>query len=237
MKKQQDLSVQAQQRQEQLLAGMRDELSGSTIELQALRQAVQESMGASRGKELHVVRRGRERLEAAKQRGQRHRTDATAARKHQRSAQQQLNALQKHTDKLSVDLIRKAAAANEALKVKASELEQEQLKALALEEQLKAAATQELDMEQQQRRHKELKHRYHVLNEARRAVQQQVQELEDQLEAMHVELDFGQACSDEDEGQDDDDDFEPETGAGAHVVTEQVATFALRSLQCGRHAC
>jgi len=219
---QQDFSVQAQQQQEQLLAGMQEELSSTTAELQVLRQAVQKSMGASHGKELDVVRRSKEKLEGAKQRAQQNRTDATASRQKQRSTQQQLDALQKRTDKLSTDLTHKAAAATEALKVKAAELEQEQIKARALEKQLMAAATQELDVKQRQRQYKELKHGYRIVNAARKAVQQQAQDLEDQLEAMHAELDFGQACSDEDEGQDDDADFEPDTGAGAQVMTELV---------------
>eukprot|EP00983_Pelagomonas_calceolata_P131757 1161807-Pelagomonas_calceolata.AAC.6 len=211
LKEQQGLSEQMQQRQQNLLADMQQEHARTTAELQVLRRAVQVCIGAPGGTELVAVDRSRE-----KERAQRQRAAATDAHRQQKAAEQRLGALQKTTDKLSASLTSKAAAANEALKVKAAELEQEQERARELEEQLEAAATQHLSLKQQQEQQQKLKERYRVLNKAHKAVQQQVKELQQDLAEMHLELDFGRQGGNE-EGL-DDEDFEPETGEGAHLM-------------------
>jgi len=166
LKEQQGLGEKHHQQQQDLLVDMQLEHARTNAELEALRRAVQECIGASMGKEVAAVKRSREKLEAAKKRGRQNREAATDARKQQQSAEQQLGALKKTTEKLSASLTNKAAAANEALKVKTAELEQEQDRARALEEQLEAAATQRLTLEQQQQQKEQLRERYRQMSAA-----------------------------------------------------------------------
>jgi hypothetical protein len=82
-----------------------------------------------------------------------------------RVAQQQLDALIKRIAKLSSSLTSKAVAASEALQVKAAELEEEQKRAQALEEQLTAAATQTLSMQQQKQQQQQVQDEPHGIEQ------------------------------------------------------------------------
>lgn len=194
------LAVATKAELERTLSEVQGELSSTSGELRALRQAAQRHLQAAAGEEQEAIRRAPLKLGNARQRQQAHKEAARLARTEQRSLEAQLAAM--------TALVEGAEAAEEGLRAKEEEVERQERKAAALEEELEAASAQCISLEQQQQQHNSLRKRYQKLRAAHANLQQHCEQQEQQL----VEAAFELECCGEPE---DEEHSEPKDEGAA----------------------